>query len=624
MAVVKIVYDVDGLQDVQKADKAVQDLNKANDEATKSTKELDDAADDSAETMSGLGDEMKTTANRVSVFGVGLGDATGNIISMTKSARVLNTVLAALPLVAVAAGLASVATFLTQTKRGQDQLQVSTAKVNAALNVFRDRIAKAGEALLKTGDEASKSESKLATFLKTTLLTNPAVVALEASVNLLKKAFPGLTKEIQEEVVAAGELEAQSIANRDAQLELSVARAQANIEIEKAKFLAEDTTQSFEDRITAAQRAFDLENAVLTQEIELGQEAIKILERQQALGENTFEDNQELAELRISLAAAEQASATKQIEINNKINTIEKERIALSQQRQVQIDAEAEKERALNEIREQQAEARLQRDIDAIVELAAFQLEKQGELEEAELARRERDLENTELTENERALIIAESEDRINGIRQDAANKEKERLKALEDLRKAQLDTALSLIGEFAANSKPLALFEISLASAQAIAKGTAAAQSVPFPGNLLAIASTLAVIANNISRATQIANSAQEPQFAEGVINLQGPGTGTSDSISAKLSKGESVMTAKETFDFLPTLKAIRKNAIDPDVLNNLAIGMPSVIDATKVIEGRSVSLNLDSDGFTYYQHKRNQTIIKKNDRYKANVFSI
>lgn len=37
-------------------------------------------------------------------------------------------------------------------------------------------------------------------------------------------------------------------------------------------------------------------------------------------------------------------------------------------------------------------------------------------------------------------------------------------------------------------------------------------------------------------------------PAFAEGVIDLKGPGTEKSDSINARLSRGESVMTAKET----------------------------------------------------------------------------
>jgi tape measure domain-containing protein len=56
--------------------------------------------------------------------------------------------------------------------------------------------------------------------------------------------------------------------------------------------------------------------------------------------------------------------------------------------------------------------------------------------------------------------------------------------------------------------------------------------------------------------------SSSQFPQgFKDGVIDLNGPGTGTSDSIPAMLSRGESVMTARETSEYKPVLQAIRDN---------------------------------------------------------------
>ena len=48
---------------------------------------------------------------------------------------------------------------------------------------------------------------------------------------------------------------------------------------------------------------------------------------------------------------------------------------------------------------------------------------------------------------------------------------------------------------------------------------------------------------------------SKQPPKFATGVIGLDGAGTATSDSIDARLSRGESVMTAKATERFAPVL---------------------------------------------------------------------
>jgi len=59
-------------------------------------------------------------------------------------------------------------------------------------------------------------------------------------------------------------------------------------------------------------------------------------------------------------------------------------------------------------------------------------------------------------------------------------------------------------------------------------------------------------------------------PQFAKGVVDLQGEGTGTSDSISAKLSKGESVITAKETSKHKGLLEAMNKGLAEKYILSN------------------------------------------------------
>lgn len=71
---------------------------------------------------------------------------------------------------------------------------------------------------------------------------------------------------------------------------------------------------------------------------------------------------------------------------------------------------------------------------------------------------------------------------------------------------------------------------------------------------------------------AAQVAIIAAEPvpQFAKGVIGLQGAGTETSDSIPAYLSKGESVMTASETRKYRPILEGIRRGTLDEIIREN------------------------------------------------------
>lgn len=104
--------------------------------------------------------------------------------------------------------------------------------------------------------------------------------------------------------------------------------------------------------------------------------------------------------------------------------------------------------------------------------------------------------------------------------------------------------------------SKVLALGEIAVNTGKAIAAGVAQAQSKPFPGNIAAIATTVATILANIATAIKTVKSAK---FATGGL-VTGPGTGTSDSIPAQLSNGESVMTARTTELFAPILSSFNQ----------------------------------------------------------------
>lgn len=81
-----------------------------------------------------------------------------------------------------------------------------------------------------------------------------------------------------------------------------------------------------------------------------------------------------------------------------------------------------------------------------------------------------------------------------------------------------------------------------------------------------------------------------QQPRFAKGVINLQGPGTATSDSIPAHLSKGESVMTAKETRESMGILQAIRNKELNDEILSKLHVSGEGVkyvgMDDRRIVE--------------------------------------
>ena len=114
------------------------------------------------------------------------------------------------------------------------------------------------------------------------------------------------------------------------------------------------------------------------------------------------------------------------------------------------------------------------------------------------------------------------------------------------------------------------AIFQLAANTATAISGAVAAANENPLNGitfgaaGIAQLAVSLASIIANMANAKKSLGSAQQPKYAKGVIDLSGPGTGTSDSIPAFLSAGESVMTAKQTKKHKDLLYAIKNDSVD------------------------------------------------------------
>lgn len=103
--------------------------------------------------------------------------------------------------------------------------------------------------------------------------------------------------------------------------------------------------------------------------------------------------------------------------------------------------------------------------------------------------------------------------------------------------------------------SKTLALAEIAIETGKAIAKLTSANAWKGIAGIAESAAGIVQII-SNMTTAIGIINSAK---FAKGGL-VEGSGTGTSDSIPAMLSNGESVITARATSMFSPILSYINQ----------------------------------------------------------------
>lgn len=115
--------------------------------------------------------------------------------------------------------------------------------------------------------------------------------------------------------------------------------------------------------------------------------------------------------------------------------------------------------------------------------------------------------------------------------------------------------------------SQGIALAETGVALAKSLA-GLGEAIKKPFPANVVAVTATLGLIATAFGQARALfkkqvpesdAQSEQPRKLATGGM-VRGAGTGTSDSIPARLSNGESVINARSTAMFAPLLSAINQ----------------------------------------------------------------
>lgn len=87
---------------------------------------------------------------------------------------------------------------------------------------------------------------------------------------------------------------------------------------------------------------------------------------------------------------------------------------------------------------------------------------------------------------------------------------------------------------------------------------------------------------------ATQYAIASRARYYAKGEINIKGPGNETSDSIPAMLSKGESIMTAKQTREAFGILTDIRAGRLNDKVLRQLVSngGSQMIMDDSRIVE--------------------------------------
>lgn len=520
------------------------------------TKNADKGLDNIKKSAKGAGDEAKNAAGQFSIMGVsinGLSTAFNKVKGVSKlmfSSIKMGIASTGIGLLVLAVG--ALVTYFTQTKKGAETLQVAFKAIGATISVLTDRISAIGGAIIKvfSGDFKGAAEDA-------------------------KAAVSGLGEEIANETKAMIELTRTLQRVKDAERDFSKERAQTNQVIAEARLLAEDETASYEDRIAALKTANELEIATTEKAIALQKEKLEATRTEVELGESLAEDLDRLAAEEVKLIEMQTASFSKRKRLMTAEDTLKTEMETAQRQRDAD-EAKRKEEIAANELA-------ITKKKNAVLD--ELELLRAENAEEKELIALEQQQEKAALeiealvaTEEQKQELLLASEESFNLKKADIdakyrekdkadrdkieADKDKKRAddlakeKKLADSKMALAQGTLSLIqdvfGKESKAGKAAAIAQATINTYQGI---TAALASAPPPINVGLAGITAAAGFKSVADIV----GTQEPKFARGGM-VGGFGTGTSDSVSAKLSKGETVINAKSTRMFKPLLSAMNE----------------------------------------------------------------
>jgi chromosome segregation ATPase len=373
----------------------------------------------------------------------------------------------------------SLATYFTSTKRGADALSVAFAGIGAAVNVLRDRFSQIGETLLNVFNQP---------FSKTLLG--------------IKDAFTGITEEVTKEVAIMTALEKRVKALRDAEIEFTVQRAETRKEIEKARLLAEDETQTQEVRIEALKKALDLEKETVDTELKLARERVAIQEEQMATAENKVDAEKQLADFRSEVLKVETRSLRLQKRVQTEINELERELHSERMQRLKELQ-DANKKRtdgmvALQSLFEQQIDKQID-GYDKLIKASDFTYTKQEDLEMSLRELAENRVEWAAMTENER-LNVAKN--------------------TLNDLGK--------IAGEETELGKALAITQTTISTYQSAQDSYASLAKIPVIGTVLGSVAAAAAIAMGMRNIQAIRSAGKDGVKSTGGVPTPSVSSGT------------------------------------------------------------------------------------------------
>lgn len=411
-----------------------------------------------------------------------------------------------------------------------DGLSFALAGVQKALQFIVDEAIKLAGPLTKVFTQPKEALIDLGNFIQDNLINRFkafGVIARAAADGDLKKLADGfiqLTAGVEngtdkigkfvKGVTDAGKAGFNAAKELDA---LQVVSAKISGEIQKTEqnirsltFTLKDRSKTERDRIKIAQEIARLEIQNSARAVDLAKQELAI--EQQKLKGKTLSGEEEArverlkTDVQLAEGEARNAIAQKQTRIN-----------ILLQKEDLRLFKETSKEKVKAKETELEEFSRLQDEqIKELRDKRKFEEEAQKIFDETfkkeEEANLLNDLEFEQFLEEEKTRFAAEESAKRKALRQAEFESVVELANAL-----SGLAASVAMNGKKNAElQKSIAIFNIAIATAEAISKGVASSQDIPFPGNIISTATTVATVLANIARATAILNSAPKG-FKEG-----------------------------------------------------------------------------------------------------------
>lgn len=457
-----------------------------------------------------------------------------------------------------------------EASKGAEDLVISTDNLEEAERQYTVNSAKRSKEISQLRAQVAEKDKYTAKereeFLKQAIALEQE--NLQEELNNKKERLRILEETARQEVDTS-----DATTNEIAQARAELYRAEEsynNKTRELATQLVEARNAQVAEEKKASEEARKIEEERIAEENRLAEEEVKRFEEREALKAEILQKFKDTA-IALIEDETERAIALEQDRYTQELEALQAQYEALGT---LTLEEEALKKENL-ELLEQEHLARM-----AEIEEEAYLIQEEKRLEREELEL-ENKLAKAESEEEEFNLKIETEQERLNRLlsldeeakakqfkTQEAYEKAVEESEArLSKLQEQQMQaritkatTSMQAIGsvmgsmsqiistfdneskESAKAQKVLALGEIAVQTGVAIAQGISSAMSVPFPANLVAIATTIATVVANIASAVSTVKSAK---FANG--GIVGGSSYTGDNVNVRVNSGEMILNTRQ-----------------------------------------------------------------------------